>query len=311
MSKLPFIIIAFLLSACSDSYEEHLDKNKTRLPYTNIELRLPKILNKVAWGADLYETKGGELSLSVSASPQGYLRDKDLMTTVLKSVNNVDTVYSSFVPSSVAPVIDDYEYHSKPENSDESITYEKKFGVDGGIGIRFNINHNDNEAIRDKLAGIAKASLNTLSHSRTPVDLTEGLKHKVGQLDNMRLAYRSNQDAVYYKKNMTISVEYTLASLLADNTYFILDTANVYENEDSHCKEMMTESTENISISNKKSEAKIVTQKCKKQSYRAIRTEIPTENDGFFTITMILPAELDLQPFHAFYTEFLTKISIP
>jgi len=314
MYKLLLVLIPLLITACSVSYEDYLDKNKTRLPYSNIEIRLPKMLDRVSWGSNMYRSKDGALVLSVIGSDQGYHLNKDTELTMIKSGKYPYLALSSFASTSTDSGIDSYEVHTKAEKGTRDIAYNKKFGIDGDIGIEFGI-HSDDQAVHDKLAGIAQASLKTLSHSQTPIDLGEGLFHKAGQIDDMHLSLRDNQTAVYKKKDMFISVHYTTVPHYDNAIYSrYIDNAKVYADEDYHsrrCEEILTEKAEEILISNNKGKKAFRTQKCRSRTHTGYRTEIRTKNNGIFTIDMALPGRKEHELSSEFYNQFLEKLIIP
>lgn len=300
MQKSVLILLSLGLSACSESYPTYLEHNKTRLSYTNIELNLPAQLFPDVPGGYNLVSKDKEFMLAVVFNNSGFTALRD------RAINRKRGAALIKLASLVGYARDSFEEHDRFENH-QTLTYAKRYGEDGAIIIGFLID-SDNEETHKKRAGIARASLETLSVLPIPVDFTEGLPYSIGAIEGMHLSSRANDVTAYEKHAVTITVS------RLDNTYSgedlnYINLAEAYR-WDLKCQDMITQSTHHALTSKQQVSIKLQSQTCGDETYKAYITKIPQNEQQYFLVKLLLPRDANHEKHTAFYTDFINAFSL-
>lgn len=311
MVRIIITMLVIMLTACSVDYGQHLDKEKTRLPFTNIELRLPKILSLTTSDSN-YSATNRELRLSIHASDAGYSEMKNQFLEVLRSNN---TKKGGFSEKSYVPITDigleKYEYQTKSGEGVQDYNFIHKYNDDGFVSVRFYITRNDGLS-EDMLEGIVKASLKTLTFTQSPVNLQEGLAYSVNDIKGMTIYSRLDNETYYDKNGMQLFV---VSRTLIEQEYlspYRAISPQVFADDDYHgrrCDKIITERSEELLVSSTEARKTLLSQKCRKRTHKAISTNIFMEG-SVLNIHMALPKDKEHEEYLKFYDEFLEHFSL-
>ena len=298
MYKIQILFISFLLlSACSGSYDE-LDEHKTRVEYAGLELRLPKLFIKEKANDYSFQSKDKAFSMVVYSSAKGFADMKQRM------LDNKDTsLWRKFILRFFND--NDIEEQTRFDNY-QHISYARKYGEDGFVVIKFDIDSNSDE-MHGKFSAIARASLQTLSFLETDIDRSAGLDYSVAPITDMSINYRMNTVVGYQKNDIRLAVSYLDNSFLEHVDQYI--DYNLVSDKGLKCEDNVIEQSDIVVVSGKTVHRELRSQQCDTTVVKQYLTRVPHHDNTSFIISTRLSEDKGNRDAIEFYNEFLAKLS--